>query len=169
VLVGFTTTYQNHAAVLQRLSDALATLPVRALITLGDTIYPDEIKPSENVALVHSAPHDQVMAQASLVVTHGGHGTVARALTHGLPMLVIPHGRDQADNAIRVTWRGAGLSLGTDAPVEALREALERLLAEPAFRTAARDLGERIAAEIARSPLVADLETLAGVRAMEAC
>ncbi|MDB5452262.1 MAG: hypothetical protein JWO33_840 [Caulobacteraceae bacterium] len=168
VMVGFSTTFQNHGAVLQRIADALGQLPVRGLITLGDTIYPSEIQPPPNVALVHSARHDLVMEQAAVVVTHGGHGTVTRALAHRLPMLVIPHGRDQNDNAIRVTWRGAGLSLTPDASAEDIRAALARLLDEPAFAQAARALGDQVAAEIANSPVVEELETLA-VSAREPC
>jgi UDP:flavonoid glycosyltransferase YjiC (YdhE family) len=45
--------------------------------------------------LLPSAPHDAVMKEVSIVVTHGGHGTASRALWHGLPLLVIPMGRDQ--------------------------------------------------------------------------
>ena len=32
-------------------------------------------------------------------MTHGGHGTVVRALAAGVSLVVLPHGRDQADNA----------------------------------------------------------------------
>ncbi len=76
-------------------------------------------------------------------------------------MLVIPHGRDQNDNAVRVTDRGAGLSLPPDAPVEAIREACARLLNEPGFRDAARRLGDLVAADAERSTVVDELETAA--------
>jgi UDP:flavonoid glycosyltransferase YjiC (YdhE family) len=76
-------------------------------------------------------------------------------------MLVIPHGRDQNDNAVRVTERGAGLSLMADASVEAIRGACERLLNEAAFRTAARRLGDLVAAEAENSKVVTELEVAA--------
>ena len=63
------------------------------------------------------------MARAALVVTHCGHGTVMRALSHGRPMLCLPMGRDQNDNAARVVARGAGLRLGADAAPPAIRSA----------------------------------------------
>jgi UDP:flavonoid glycosyltransferase YjiC (YdhE family) len=75
---------------------------------------------------------------------------------------VIPHGRDQNDNAARVTERGAGLSLMPDASVEAIRGACARLLTEAQFRVAAKQLGELVAAEVETSPLLEELETAAG-------
>ena len=165
VLVSFSTTFQNHAPVLQRVIDALATLPANAVVTLGGSIRPEALKPAPNVRIVDSAPHDAVMAQAALVVTHGGHGTVARALRHSRPMLVLPHGRDQGDNAVRVTERGAGLALPPSASVADIRSALSRLLSESEFTDAARRLGDAVARETTESPVVEVLEDLAEARA----
>jgi MGT family glycosyltransferase len=161
VAVSFSTTFQNHAGVLQKVIDALALLPARVLITLGGSIKARELKPAENCVLVESAPHSQVMREAAVVVTHGGHGTVMRALLSRAPMLVIPHGRDQNDNAVRVTERGAGLSLMPDASVDAIRAACERLLSDPSFGAAARRLGDLVAAEAETSSVVPELEMAA--------
>ena len=161
VLVSFSTTFQNHAAVLQKVIDALASLPARVLVTLGGSIRPTDLKPADNCVLVDSAPHSQVMREAAFVINHGGHGTVMRALLSRAPMLVIPHGRDQNDNAIRVTERGAGLSLMPDASVEAIHAACERLLNEKAFRVAAKRLGDLVAAEAENSTIVQELEAVA--------
>ncbi len=74
------------------------------------------------------------MPAASLVVSHGGHGTVARALGAGTPVLVSPITGDMSETAMRVDWAGAGLSLPwrlcRPAP---LRWATRRILAEPSF------------------------------------
>jgi MGT family glycosyltransferase len=161
VAVSFSTTFQDHAAVLQKVIDALAALPVRVLVTLGGAIKPGELKPEDNCRVVESAPHSEVMREAALVVTHGGHGTVMRALASRAAMLVIPHGRDQNDNAVRVTERGAGLSLMPHASVEAIRAACERLLNVPSFRKAAKELGDKVAAEAENSTVVPELEAAA--------
>jgi UDP:flavonoid glycosyltransferase YjiC (YdhE family) len=76
------------------------------------------------------------------------------------PLIVVPHGRDQADNAVRVTERGAGLALPPSASVDEIRAALEQLLGDPAFKAAATQLGGAIAQEAANSPVVALLEDL---------
>jgi UDP:flavonoid glycosyltransferase YjiC (YdhE family) len=73
-------------------------------------------------------------------------------------MLVIPHGRDQNDNAVRVTERGAGLALMPDAAVETVREACVRLLSEPSFRKATKVLGDKVAADAENSTVVQELE-----------
>jgi MGT family glycosyltransferase len=161
VAVAFSTTFQNHAGVLQKIIDALAPLPARVLITLGGSIKATDLKPAGNCVLVDSAPHSQVMRKAAVVITHGGHGTVMRALLSRAPMLVIPHGRDQNDNAVRVTERGAGLSVMPDAPVAAIRAACERLLNDPSFRAAALRLGDLVAADAENSTVVPELESAA--------
>jgi UDP:flavonoid glycosyltransferase YjiC (YdhE family) len=159
--VGFSTTYQDHAGALQRVVDALSELPVTGVVTLGDGVKLGEVAPAANVRVVTGASHDALMREAALVVTHGGHGTVCRALAHHRPLLVLPHGRDQNDNAVRVTSRGAGLALSPGASVSEIRAAVDRLLTEPAFAQAAARLGAAVAEEAARSPVVAILEDLA--------
>lgn len=161
VLVGFSTTFQDHAGVLQRVIDAAAGLPVRTLVTLGGSIAAEELRPAANTRLVAAAPHDAVMAEAAVVVTHGGHGTVSRALCHRRPMLVMPHGRDQNDNAVRVTERGAGLCLPPQAGVPEIAAALSRLLQEPSFAACAARLGQAVAREAASCAVVEELEALA--------
>jgi UDP:flavonoid glycosyltransferase YjiC (YdhE family) len=136
-------------------------LPVRLLVTLGGAIEPHEVAPAKNTWIVASAPHLEVLRETLLVVTHGGHGTVMATLMRGLPMLVIPHGRDQGDNAARLVERGAGLALSRDATSEEIRAALARLLDETSFRNAAKTLGAAVAAEAEASSLIADLESLA--------
>ena len=161
IVIGFSTTFQDHVACLQRVIDACADLPVRALVTLGGAVYASELNGAANTAIVESAPHDVIMSSASLVVTHGGHGTVMTALMHRVPILVIPHGRDQADNALRITTRGAGLALASSSSVDEMRAAIARILDEPAFETNARCLGDAVAREAGEATFVDDLETLA--------
>lgn len=167
VLVGFSTTFQDQGDTLQRVAEALGRLPVRGLVTLGAGFDGDSLRPPPNVVVVRSAPHNAIMREAAAVVTHGGHGTVMRALAAGLPLLCLPMGRDQNDNAARVAARGAGLVLSRDAEVPALVEALRRLLDEPGFSAAAQRLGEAVRRDAAASTLVCELETLAALRDAE--
>ena len=167
--MAFSTTFQDHGAALQRVLDAVAGLPrFRALVTLGPALDGIGLRAPPNAVLRPSAPHDAVLREASVVVTHGGHGTVMRALTRGVPLLCLPLGRDQADNAARVAARGAGLTLAPAAPAEEIRTALARLLGEGGFRDAARRLGAAVAAEASSPAVVDELEALADARARTA-
>ncbi|MBT2185879.1 nucleotide disphospho-sugar-binding domain-containing protein [Sphingobium nicotianae] len=160
-LVSFSTTFQDQANQLQQVVDALAALDMRSVVTLGGSIRPDEVRAAPNVHVVESAPHAELMWEASLVINHGGHGTVIKAATAGLPQLVIPHGRDQNDNAMRIVHRGAGLMLPLGADSAAIREAVQRLLDEPAFSDNARALGERIRASYSDHDIIGAVEALA--------
>lgn len=159
VLVGMSSTFQNHVELLRRLVEVLASLPVRGLVTLGPTVRVDEVPARGDVAVVPSVPHAQVLPSTSVLVTHAGHGTTIKGLAAGVPMLCLPLGRDQNDNAARVAALGAGLSLSPKSSTDELRAALRRLLEQPAFRDAARHAaaaigrreGERNATEIVAS------------------
>ncbi|HEY9777750.1 MAG TPA: nucleotide disphospho-sugar-binding domain-containing protein [Planktothrix sp.] len=161
VTVGFSTTFQNHVAVVQNVIDALASLPVRVLVTRGSSIERRDLEPAANSVIVDSAPHAAVMRESAFAVTHGGHGTVIRGLYSRIPLLVIPHGRDQNDNAVRVTARGAGLSLTPDASVDEIRAACQRLLNEPEFKDCAKRLGDAVAYDADNSTVVQTLESFA--------
>lgn len=158
VLAGFSTTFQNHAEVLRRVIQALGTLPVNAVLTVGPALNLADFPAPPNVHVCASAPHSVLLKDASAVVTHCGHGTVIRSLAAGVPMLCMPMGRDQNDNATRVVARGAGLLLKPTAEAEAIRNSISQLLQTPSFRSQAQQLGQRIAADAAASPTVAILE-----------
>ncbi len=100
--------------------------------------------------------------EARAVVTHGGHGTVMKALAQGVPLVCLPFGRDQADVARRVTEAGAGLRLSRRSTAR-IGGAVAQVLTEARFRREAAGLAEAIAAETAGDPAVAELEALAGV------
>jgi UDP:flavonoid glycosyltransferase YjiC (YdhE family) len=117
-----------------------------------------------NVHLVRSAPHNAVMPEVSLVIAQGGHGTVNRALINGLPLLILPMGRDQVDNAARVVAKGAGLQLPATASEAEIAAAATRLISEPHFRLAARQLGAAIKADVDADGLVREMEEVAAMQ-----
>ena len=105
--------------------------------------------------------HADVLPYCSAVLTHGGHGTVIKALAAGVPLVVAPLGRDQPDNAARVVRAGAGLRVSRKASAADLRKALGRVLEEPRFRTAARRMAATLAAERDEGLVVDELERTA--------
>ena len=161
VLVSFSSLYQAQEPVLRAIIAALGQLPVRGVVTTGPTIDPAEFEAPANVAVVRSAPHGALLEDAALFVTHAGHGSALRPLMAGVPLLCLPMGRDQNDNAARVVHRGAGLTLPADADSDAIAAAVRRVLDEPAFRTAAQTLGAAIRADEVARDAAAVLEGLA--------
>jgi UDP:flavonoid glycosyltransferase YjiC (YdhE family) len=83
----------------------------------------------------------------------------------GVPVVALPMGRDQPDNAIRAAAAGAGVVLKPNAKVAALRAAISDVLTTPGYGEAARRLATAIAAESTHDRALAELEALAsGVR-----
>jgi UDP-N-acetylglucosamine transferase subunit ALG13 len=156
VLVSLSTSFQNQLSLLNRIIATLGQMDLDAVVTVGPAMAQETIDAPANVAILHSAPHDSVMREVALVITHGGHGTVTRSLTHGVPLLVLPMGRDQADNAARVVARGAGLALIDTATEEEIERAVMRLLTEPHFQAAASRLGNAMVAELGSLAVVAE-------------
>jgi MGT family glycosyltransferase len=158
VLVAMSTTFQDQIGCLQRVIDALGALPVRGLVTTGPAIDATTLAAKSNVAVVTSAPHRQVLQHAALVVTHAGHGTVMKALAAGVPLLMLPHGRDQDDTAARVTARRAGTVITRTATPDAIARAIRRVLQNDEYRKAARSLGNVIVREAESRALLTELE-----------
>jgi UDP:flavonoid glycosyltransferase YjiC (YdhE family) len=100
-------------------------------------------------------PHEDILPFTSHVVCHAGAGLVHRALNFGVPLVVIPLGRDQAEVAARVRNAGVGCVVSSEALDE---ETLRRALNESdACRGRAQSMAKSFAA--ARGADVA-LETL---------
>jgi UDP:flavonoid glycosyltransferase YjiC (YdhE family) len=70
-------------------------------------------------------------------VSHAGWQTVTAALADGVPLLCIPDGRDQPDNAARVAVAGAGIRVHKRASRRKLRGAIATALDDPALKRGA--------------------------------
>ena len=160
-LIGFSTTYQHQEAALQRTLDALSGMPVRVLVTLGSSVRPDDIRLPPNAVAEAWIPHAEAVPGCSIVVTHAGHGTIMTALAAGVPLLCMPMGRDQHENAARVEACGAGRSIAKESDAAAIRAAIEEILAEPSYRLAARRMASVIRSYDGGRRAVAELEALA--------
>jgi MGT family glycosyltransferase len=160
VLVSFSTFYQRQEDVLRRVIAAMADMRVRGVVTLGPVLEPKDFPAPPHVVVVKSAPHAQILPLCAASVTHAGHASAIGPVMAGAPVLCLPMGRDQQENAIRCVDRGAGLMLNKDAAPAEIAAALERLLSEDHFRVAAKALGERIKADIAKRDAEDRIEAL---------
>jgi MGT family glycosyltransferase len=134
ILVAPSTAHDSRNQLVRTALAALADEPVRVVATTNRVVPQNPIEVPANAVLVDWLSYSQLMPAASLVISHGGHGTLARALGAGTPVLVCPFIGDMSENAMRVTWAGAGLSLPwrlcRPAP---LRWAASRILGDPSF------------------------------------
>jgi UDP:flavonoid glycosyltransferase YjiC (YdhE family) len=160
VLIAGTTGAQGQGELIQKIIHAMGQLEIEAVTTCGPNLDVNTLQAPGNVQLLCSAPHNTVMQEVSLVISQGGHGTVNRALVNGVPLLILPMGRDQGDNAARVESKGAGLRLPPTASETEIASAVARLIFEPDFRLAARRLGEAIKADIDSAGLVQEMEAI---------
>jgi UDP:flavonoid glycosyltransferase YjiC (YdhE family) len=141
VLVAPSTAHDSRNHLVRTALEALAEEPVRVVATTNRVVPQEPIEVPGNAILVDWLSYSQLMPAASLVVSHGGHGTVARALAAGTPVLISPFIGDMSETAMRVSWAKAGLSLPwrlcRPAP---LRWAARRILGDPSFAARAREL-----------------------------
>lgn len=138
--------------LLDRLTAGLAGLEADVLVTVGRAIDPAELGPQPaHVRVERFVPHEEVLAQADLVVSHGGSGSFMAALAHGLPSVLLPLGADQPHNARR--GHELGLATTMDAATATPSE-----IAEQARATLEDDAMVRRCREVA-----AELRSLPGV------
>jgi MGT family glycosyltransferase len=145
VVISFSTSYMNQLGMAQRVLDGVDGLRVRALLTTGPSIDGSHLRLPANARAVSFVPHRAVLPQAALVVTHAGWQTVNAALADGVPLVCIPDGRDQPDNAARVVAAGAGVRIPKNSPPDRVRQAVTGALADPGLRRGAETMAKALA------------------------
>ena len=125
VLVSLSTTFQAQDDLLDAIVEG-ATPYARLFVTTGGY---GAVKRSDPGVIVNSfVPHSAVLPEVDLVITHGGLGTVAAALAHGVPLLCAPMGRDQHLDVEHVEATGVGSGISALASPDEIATAVERVL-----------------------------------------
>jgi UDP:flavonoid glycosyltransferase YjiC (YdhE family) len=147
VVASLSTLPQGQASLMRNILVALSRLDVHALVTLGPSLDPVEFVSPPNVVVERFVPHSAVLRRADVLITQCGIGTVTKGLLYGVPLVCVPIVADQPDNAARVIARGAGVHIPSDAPPEQIGAAIQRVLNDRKFQTAAQQLGAAIERE----------------------
>lgn len=139
-----TAPYPALAPTWQRVLDAVEGLPARVVATVGPELAA-ALRIPDGVEVHGWRPHAELLPEASLVVSHGGHGTAVASLAHGVPLLVLPLdlATDQPWVGAAVQRAGAGRWLSRRARPARIRAAIEELLEDGPHRAAAARLGEK--------------------------
>lgn len=138
--------FAGQRRMLQNILDAVAPLPVEAIVTVGPAIDASGLRVPTNTAMHSWLDHDEILPTASMVVGHGGHSTTMRALSFGVPVVVMPANGfiDQKRVGSVLEANDAGLLLPKHARAARIRAAIEKVLGEPRYRASAGRLGDRI-------------------------
>jgi UDP:flavonoid glycosyltransferase YjiC (YdhE family) len=147
ILVSLSTcAFAGQRTMLQNILDAIAPLPVEAIVTVGPGIEASGLRIPRNAMMHAWLDHDEVLSTASLVVGHGGHSTAMRALSFGVPQVVMPANPmiDQKGVGAALQRAGAGILLPKHARPKRIRAAIETVLNDAAYRDAAGKLGADI-------------------------
>jgi UDP:flavonoid glycosyltransferase YjiC (YdhE family) len=144
LVVAAGSTAQDQGLELVRTTlEALADEPVRVLAVLAGKDRSWAGPTASNAKVVNWASYSRVMPSASLVVCNGGLGTVAMALSAGVPVIIRPAGADMGENGARVAWAGVGLMVPRGVfGARSLRVAVRRVLAEGCFASRAGALAD---------------------------
>lgn len=160
IVVSLSSTFQNQSETIQQCIRAIGTLEARGLVTLGPAMEDHVFDVPENVRIVQSAPHSAVFPHADLVITHAGHGTVMRALANGVPLICLPMGRDQNDNAAKVAYHGCGIRMAKNSRADKIRKAIQKILSQDFYRKNAVRMQNEINKEAMKETAVWELEHL---------
>ena len=109
VLVAPSTSQDPEHRLLRSAVLGLADMPVRVLATTNRRPLPEPLAVPANARVVDWLSYARTMPRCDVVVCHGGHGTVARALASGCVVVVVPAAGDMAENAARVDWARVGI------------------------------------------------------------
>lgn len=146
VLLSLSTTLQRQTEALPAMLAAVATLPVRVLLTLGGVVPVDAVAGPPNVTVRSYLPHDLALPHMRAVITHAGVSTITSSLAAGVPLVCIPQGREQPINAARVAATGAGRVVAPEASPAEIAAAVDAAVHDESSLSAAR----RFAAAIAK-------------------
>ena len=150
VYLSLGTAFNYRADIFRVFLAGLRDAPLNLIVTVGRDQDPAQFGPQPaHVHIERYIPQTLLFARCDLVITHGGSGTAMAALTHGLPLVIVPIAADQPENAERCVALGLGRMVPpAELTPERARAAVLGVLADPAYRQNAG----RMRDEIARLP-----------------
>jgi zeaxanthin glucosyltransferase len=137
---------KSDPAIFRLIAEACTGCNLQLVISLGGRRSPELFTGlSGDPLVVKYAPQLELLKRAEIVITHGGLNTALETLMEGKPMIVIPQALDQPAVAIRLEWLGVAEVLPIEnISAQRLRLALSKVLENPSYRSAAREVQGKI-------------------------
>ena len=147
VVVSFGSFLSARGDVLARVAEGLRGTDLRVALATGSA-DPGALGPLPGDWLVRPfLPQVALVRHAAVAITHAGNNGVTEALTHGVPLLVLPFSTDQFAVAADLERAGVGRALDPNRATGAgIRDGVLRLLG-PRPRDAAAVLGATLRAD----------------------
>ena len=159
VLVAPSTSQDPSHSLLRAALEGLARAPVRVIATWNGREPSEPLPSAPNAVVVPWLSYAKTMPACDLVVCHGGHGTLVRALSSGCGLVVCPAGGDMAENAARADWAGVGVRLPRRLlGPRTLRLAVWRALRDASLRQRARSVAAWMASHDGPAAAAVELE-----------
>jgi MGT family glycosyltransferase len=142
IYVSMGTVFAQDSDILRLCISALSDWDGQVIVSHGGAIDPQMMdSPAPNFVFHPFVQQLAVLEHARAFVCHGGIGSVSKALSMGVPAVVIPQVLEQAVVGERIEQLGAGVHLPRHTvTVERIRRAVERVTSDDGFRRAARDI-----------------------------
>jgi UDP:flavonoid glycosyltransferase YjiC (YdhE family) len=136
------TAFNDEPAVFSAMVDAFRNVPINLIITTGKGSENHwAVSLPDNIRVEKYIPLSRVFPLCDAVICHGGYNTLATALWHGLPMVLIPLAADQPANAHNCERLGVGITVPGFPPApDAIRASVEMVLNSARYAENARTL-----------------------------
>ncbi|MCG0287078.1 macrolide family glycosyltransferase [Streptomyces sp. PSAA01] len=130
-------------------AEAFADSPWHVVMSIGKHLDPADFGPlPPHIELDPDVPQLQVLAEAAAFITHAGMGSTMEAIQYGVPLVAVPMAFDQMENARLTEELGIGVRVPFEGVTgEELREAVERVSADPEVPRRLAELRAQILAE----------------------
>lgn len=162
VLVSLSTLPQDgEVAIAKAAIRALQHEAVRVLVTLAPQQAEELGELPDNVTVSDFVPHTAVLADSRMVISHAGHGIVMKALYHGVPMVLVPWGRDQPGVAARAEALGVANVVTRSACDDAsVAQAVRSILYDARYMHKVREISRRLQTDDLVNTACAELSSL---------
>lgn len=146
IYVSLGTVFNNKPEVIGKIITALDIPIYQIIVSAGgayETLQQNRLPP--NAMLFKHVPQVRLLPLVDLFITHGGNNSTNEALAAGIPMITLPVGGEQGDNASRIVYLGVGKRLDSAHFSEAqLLSAVEEIRTHPSFQARSTQIKESL-------------------------